>query len=96
MSKQTRETCVDAIIYLIDANIFSVRTLLQLYYYDIFLNKSLRTRTRLYRNVIAYFQIKVQPFSLLDAHSDYIAQFLADIRRRSKKLENEYLKNDRQ
>lgn len=95
MLKHTRETCVDAITDPTDANKSAVITLLQLYHSDAFLNKPLRTSTEMHRNMVADLETKLQQserLPLFGAYEDYIAKFLADIRRRSKGPENEYLK----
>ena len=93
MLNQTRETCADAITNPTDANKSAVSTLLPLYHSDAFLNKPVR-RSIEYRNMIADLQAKLQQserLRLLAAYGDYIAKFLADIRRRSKGPENGYL-----
>ena len=92
MLSQTRETCADALINPNDANRSAVSTLLHLYHSDAFLYKPSRTNTEI---DIADLQTRYQQserLRLLGAYGDYIARFLADIRRRSKGSENGYLK----
>ena len=91
MLNQKRERCADAIVKPSDANISAVSTLLQLYHSDAFLSNPLRTSTEVYRNQVAELQHKLQQserLRFLGVYRDYIARFLADIRRRSKGSEN--------